>query len=486
MAVRDVWIKKIGQHRGRPRLFLDGLQAVRAGFSPGQRFDVEVDGRRVVISRNQDGSRVVSSRKKGPSQTPVVDINSAELLAAFEGMDAIRVVVAPDRVYLLPLASQARKVERVQRLAGKLATGQALAAGSVAHGGGVLAHAVHTGLRDAGIDCTLEFANELRDDLLEQAIVHNDIWSEDTAALALPMQELAQDEWLLANLPRLELLEMGLPCSGASIAGHTKKGLQKMEDHEQVGHLVYSALVIISKTNPAVVLLENVPRYADTASAAILRAQFRDMGYKTAEFLLDGQDFGALEKRIRWCMVATTHGVEIDLQDLAPPVRLVRRLAEVLEPDIGPDDPRWSEVQYLKDKEARNAAVGDRFKMQFVDASSTSVPTLRRHYNKGGSSDPRLRHPDPQRPELSRLLTPVEHAGVKGVPPSLIAGLARTTAHELLGQGIAYEPFRAVGARIGQCLAQAAERLRQGHTQLGDVEDESGEQVLYRRQSITG
>ncbi len=337
----------MGSHRGRPRLFLDGLQAVRAGFSPGNRFDVEVCGQRVVITHNRDGSRVVSSRKKGETDTPVVDINSAELLAVFDGMDAIRVVVGRDRVYLLPLASQAKKVERVQRLMGKLATGAALTAGSIAHGGGVLAHAVHTGLRDAGIECDLAFANELRDDLLEQAHAHNDVWSDETAALALPMQELAQDEWLLANLPKLEVLEMGLPCSGASIAGHTKKGLRKMEDHEQVGHLVYSALVIISKTNPAVVLLENVPRYADTASAAILRAQFKDMGYKTAEFLLDGQDFGALEKRIRWCMVATTVGVEISFEDLAPAVRLVRQLSEVVDPGIGLDDPSWREVQYL-------------------------------------------------------------------------------------------------------------------------------------------
>ena len=472
----------MGSHRGRPRLFLDGLQAVRAGFSPGNRFDVEVCGQRVVITHNRDGSRVVSSRKKGETDTPVVDINSAELLAVFDGMDAIRVVVGRDRVYLLPLASQAKKVERIQRLMGKLATGAALTAGSIAHGGGVLAHAVHTGLRDAGIECDLAFANELRDDLLEQAHAHNDVWSDETAALALPMQELAQDEWLLANLPKLEVLEMGLPCSGASIAGHTKKGLQKMEDHEQVGHLVYSALVIISKTNPAVVLLENVPRYADTASAAILRAQFKDMGYKTAEFLLDGQDFGALEKRIRWCMVATTVGVEISFEDLAPAVRLVRQLSEVVDPGIGLDDPSWREVQYLKDKEVRNAAVGDRFKMQFVDETSTTVPTLRRHYNKGGSSDPRLRHPE--RPELSRLLTPLEHAGVKGVPPELIAGLPRTTAHELLGQGIAYEPFRAAGERIGQALLAAAERLREGRAL--PAQEQAEDQVLHRRQRMTG
>ena len=153
MAIKDVWIKKMGAHRGSPRIFLDGLQAIRAGFSPGQRFDVEVDGKRVVLSKNEDGSRVVSSRRKGERDIPVIDINSAELLSVFDGMDAIRVVVGVNGVYLLPLASEARKVERLERLSAKLFNGQPLSAGSLAHGGGVLAHAVHTGLADAGIQC---------------------------------------------------------------------------------------------------------------------------------------------------------------------------------------------------------------------------------------------------------------------------------------------------------------------------------------------
>lgn len=480
--MKDVWIKKVGENRGRPRIFLDGLQAIRAGFSPGQRFDAEVDGQRIVITRNDDGSRVVSSRKKSGESLPVIDINSRELLQVFDGMDAVRVVVGVDRVYLLPLASQARKVERLGRLKDKLQSGEPLAAGSLAHGGGVLAHAVHQGLHDAGIACDLHFANELRDDLLEQAIDHNTVWSDQTAALALPMQEMAQDEWLLAQLPKLEILEMGLPCSGASTAGRTKNQLTMMEQHEEVGHLVYSALVIISKTNPAVVLLENVPAYATTASAQILRHQFRDMGYSTHEAVLDGQDYGALEKRVRWCMVAVTNGVEFSFDNLAPPVRVVKTLGQVLDAGIGLDDPAWREARYLKDKEARNALDGHRFKMQFVTPQSTSVPTLRRHYNKGGSPDPRLRHPIDER--LSRLLTPGEHAAVKQVPVELIAGLPATKAHELLGQGIAYEPFRAAGQRIGEAvLVFAGQRAGAGN---GETDPPEVSAVSRRRERMTG
>jgi DNA (cytosine-5)-methyltransferase 1 len=454
MAIKDVWIKGIGKSKGRPRFYLDGLQAIRAGFSPGEKFEVEVDGQKVIIHKCEDGSRTVVAknvkRKGETSVTPVIDINSKELLAIFEGMDAIRVVVSNDRVYLLPLASQARKVERLDRLKNKLINGQPLAAGSMAHGGGVLAHAIHTGLSDAGVECDLKFANELRDDLLLQAIEHNDVWSENTASLAVPMQELAQDEWLLGRLPKLELLELGLPCSGASLAGHTKNGLTKMEDHEEVGHLVHSALVVISKTNPAVVLLENVPRYADTASSQILRHQFRDMGYKTHEAILDGADFGCIEGRVRWCMVAVTSGIEFNFEDLRPHARIVRTVQEAIDPTIELNDERWREVTYLKEKEIRNKEAGDSFKMQFVVPESTKVPTIRKGYFKGGSCDVRLRHPTDDR--LSRLFTASEHAKIKGVPPELIEGLAQTNAHQLLGQGIVYEPFRAAGQRIGEHL----------------------------------
>jgi len=477
--MESVWIKKVGAHRGAPRIFFDGLQAVRAGFAPGDRFDVEVDGKRVVISKNEDGSRAVSARRNNDVNLPVVDINSAELLSIFKGMDAIRVVVSEGRVFLLPLASEARKVERLDRLRSKLSTGEPLAAGSMAHGGGVLAHAIHQGLADAGVRCDLMFANELREDLLIHTMQVNDAWNDNTAALAVPMQELAQDEWLLSRLPKLDLLEMGLPCSGASLAGHTKKGLSKMEDHLEVGHLVYSALVVISKTNPAVVLLENVSRYADTASAQILRHQFRDMGYDTHEALLDGADFGCLEKRERWCMVAVTRGVEFSFENMAPALHVVKTLHSVLDASIGEDDLSWREVGYLKAKQVRNASTGDGFKMQFIEPESTRVPTLRKGYHKGGSTDPRLVHPN--RPELSRLLTPAEHARIKEVPEHLVGGLSVTTAHQLLGQGIVYEPFRAAGRRIGERLLAFAEPA-QGE----GAEDGAPSQVSQRRQRSTG
>lgn len=447
----DAWVKRLNTKRGQPYFYLEGPQAVRAGFSSGQKFDVAIEDQRVVLTVNKDGSRTVSSKKRSDKDHPVIDINSKELLSIFDGMSAIRIIVQKGRVYLLPLASEIKKVERIKRITDNITNNVPLTMGSISHGGGVLSHALHTGLVKAGLAVNLAFANEIREDLLLQAIEHNDAWSDKTVALSMPMQELAQDDWLLSQLPLLDILELGLPCSGSSKAGASKLGLKMMEDHETVGHLAFSALVILNKVQPGVVLFENVVEYSKSASASILRKQLRDMGYVTHEAVLSGKDFGCLENRVRWCMVAATKGLDFSFENLVPVVTIVKKLGDALDASIENNDPRYRGVPYLKVKQERDADKGNSFTMQFVGPNSTSIPTIRKGYQKGGSTDPRLLCPD--NPELSRLLTAAEHARIKEVPAYLIEGLSETLAHELLGQGIAYAPFEAVGQRIGESLA---------------------------------
>lgn len=258
----DVWVKGIGPHRGAPRVYMDGVQASRTGLSPGDSIQVYQEDygstKRVVIKRCQPGERgnytVSGKRGKGADPdrvTPVVDINRRDLLSIFEGMDSIRVIVTEEAIYLLPLASEVKRVERVERLKRKLADGQPLLMGSLSHGGGILSHAVHQGMEDAGVDARLAFANEIREDLISHAAEHNDAWDTNTMVVNLPMQEAAQDDELLAALPRIEVLELGLPCEGAGRAGRAKRGLSMMEDHPEVGHLVHAALSILNKVQPA-------------------------------------------------------------------------------------------------------------------------------------------------------------------------------------------------------------------------------------------
>ncbi len=443
-------VRKIGSNRGAPRVYLDTGALVGAGFAPGKTYKREVDTekQRITLTIEANGSFVVSRKEKNGHHLPVIDINSSEVLKPFEGMEAVRIVIDQNRILILPIASEAKRVERLRRLKEHLAAGEVTTAG-ISFGGGVLDHAAHAGLEQAGIASRLALANEIDEGLLEHARTHNDVWSSGTIGIAAPMQELVQDDAAMSRLPRIDVLAAGIPCSGASQAGKSKRGISMMEEHPEVGHLAAAALMVINRIQPAVVVIENVPQYSDSASACIIRNHPRDSGYNVQETQLNAADFSCLEARKRWFLVATTRGIEMDLFNLEPVVHVARKIGDILEP-IGPDAEDWRTFDYLKTKEVRDAAKGNCFSMQTITPESSSCPTIRKGYAKGGSTDPLLVHPT--HPDLLRPLTVTEHARIKQVPEKLVEGLSKTDGHILLGQGIAYAPVKALFHRIGQCL----------------------------------
>lgn len=444
-------ITSIGVNRGAPRVWLQGANLEHAGFVPGSRFNIFFEEQRLVISSAENGARVVSRKRRGTRVSPVIDINSMESLAMFDGMCAVRVVMLGGEIHILPLASELRRKERITRVAAKLAQGDPLSIGSLSHGGGIMCHAIHAGLYREGLDSRLVFANEIRSELLDHARESNDCWEDDTIGLAAPMQELAFDGWAMAKLPMADILEAGIPCSGASLSGRSKRKLSVPEQHPEVGHLVVAFLAIVAAVNPLIVILENVPQYQDTASGAIIRSQLRDLGYTVHETLLSGELFNAIEDRKRYCLVAVTRGLHFSLSDLVIPEMTPVSLCDALE-SFDDDDSRWSAMAGLKAKQERDKEAGKGFMMQVFDGASARIGTITKGYAKVRSTDPKIRHPN--KPEMLRQLTPREHARVKQIPERLAKGLCETTAHEVLGQSVIYGPFVAVGALIASSLKQ--------------------------------
>lgn len=450
--MQTIKVHKIGQNKGAPRVWLEGKQPFRAGFEPGKRYTVEVihEKNMVALKVADVGDRYVSHKERCGNEVPIIDINSQSMLGLFDGMDCIRVIMQQGMIFLLALATEVRKKERINRLHEKLEKGESIAVGSLSHGGGVLSNAIHAGLERAGVESYLAFANDIDAELLEHAQLHNEIWSDKTQFLAAPMQELAFDEYASARLNKVEVLEAGIPCTAHSVAARAKKKEQALpEDDPNVGHLVVAFLAIIAKVNPNVIVLENVPGYQASSSMSIIRNQLHDMGYLVHESVLVASDWNCLEARQRLCMVAVTSGMEFNFESLLVPEKIERKLGEVLDA-VAEDDGCWSAMDYLKAKEIRDAAKGNSFAMQVFDKDSDHINTIRKGYHKNGSSDPKIAHPS--NPNLLRLLNQFEHARCKDIPEHLIAGMSKTAAHELLGQSIAYPPFVAVGHLVGLAL----------------------------------
>lgn len=446
----DVKITSIGQNRGAHRVWLEGAMLTRAGFTPKTRYQIKTENGAVILTREDKGFRIVSARTRAEREIPIIDINSAEILAMFDGLEHVKVTFDEGSIYIEPLASELRARERVARATKKLATGEALSFGSLAHGGGVMDDALAAGFEEAGIKTHLKFANEIREDLTEHSINLGRTFTEKTIALNGKMQELAFDNEVMNSVGYVDIISAGLPCSGASVAGRVKRALVHPESHPEVGHLVVPFLAIIARLNPLAIELENVVPYGNSASMEIIRSMLADLGYIVHEAILEGADFGALENRKRMVMVAVTKGISFDFSLLEKPKFTPQTLGDILEP-IALDDSRWSKMEGLKAKEVRDAANNKSFAMQIFTSESEKICTLTKGLSKNRSTDAKIQHPT--NPELLRVPTPTEHARAKQIPEAMIAGLSATIAHEMLGQSVIYKKIVAVGKLLGQSIA---------------------------------
>lgn len=443
-------ITKIGEHRGNPRFWTEGNAPQNAGFLPGLKFKVEPYGQGLLLKIDENGDRTVSKRETSSGKIkPIIDINNEVDLKPLMGLEVVRVVFGQGQVLISPIASEVRRQRRLNRLKTRLNEGIPLETAGIAAGGGVLSHAVHQGLTDAGIPSHLAAHNEIREDLIDHAQEHNSVFSLDTKVLNMPLQELAFDREVLQRVGEVDIVELGLPCSGASVAGRAKRSLAMPEEHPDVGHLVVGAIALLAQLNPSVCIFENVVPYKNSCSAVLIRQQLRDMGYVCHEAEVYGPDFGELEARTRWTLVAVTRGIDFDITSLPLPTPVVRQLKEVFDSPEKVAE-RWSPMDGLRKKEIRDKEAGKGFRMQIYSGEEAVINTLTKGIAKNRSTDPKIQHPD--HPELLRIPTAQEHARCKGVPEELINGLSQTTAHELLGQGIVYGPFRHLARHLGESL----------------------------------
>lgn len=470
----DVTITPLREHKGTARIWLQGNTLLRNGFEPGTKYKRVVKNGVLVLTRTEDDDfmltqlddgakvRLVSSRTRNGKQTPIIDVANDEVAQMFEGMKNLRVVLNPGKILIMPPASEIRARARLERAYARVAAGLPLKVGSFAHGGGILSRALEVGAGLEGIPFKLMLANEYREDLIDHVIDHNPAWSPETMSLCGPMQEFAFDSAILQMAAEhigddgeLDHIEAGIPCSGASVAGRAKRGLVHPEAHPEVGHLIAPFIALIAKFNPSSITLENVTQYLNTASMDILRTMLRDLHYDVYETVVEGAEWNALENRKRMVMVAVTKGMSFSFGDMVRPEPRVRKLGEILE-DLPLDHPSWSEMTGLKAKAVRNKEAGNSFAMQIYDEESPSINTLTKGLAKNRSTDPKIRHP--QNPNLLRIPTPKEHARAKGIPEQMVDGLCASTAHELLGQSVNFDPFVSVGQALAKCYKKLRSR----------------------------
>lgn len=439
---------KLGEHRGKKRIWLEGRKLAREGYIPGQKYDLELKDSKVVLTVKKEGRFTISRRERNGHVLPIIDVSSQDITALFDGVEKLRVYIKAGVIVISAHHQHADVIERVERLIDKVKNKKALSVCSLFHGGGVLDKAVHTGLSRAGIKSSISVAVEMESKFLDSSLTNNrEMFTTDSFIIESPIQAIN----LGKNPPAVDIILGGIPCQGASIAGRSKNKIKLAEDHAEAGSMFFNFLQFVQVLKPAIVIIENVPSYANTASMSIIRSVLNSLQYEVKERELDGVEFGgALEKRNRLCVVAMSKGLEgFDLDSVPSLPKKHKSIDEVLD-DIPKGSDRWKPYTYLANKEVRDKKQGKGFSRQLLTGKEAHLGTIGKWYSKARSTEPFILSPFDN--SLSRLLTAQEHCAVKGCPESIIAGLSSTTAHELLGQGVVFPVFEQVAWALGESL----------------------------------
>lgn len=449
---RQVTYTAVGENKGAHRIWLEGLRLGSTGFDPGVSYSVDynADNRTIVIQPDTNGHRAVSSKKRNGYQRPVIDLRNRDVSEIFGRFSKARVLYYDNHIVIGVHREEIARANAWDDFLINL-EGGCLSTATICVGGGISTNALKDGFSRQGIDTHTEWVIDIEPQYLQSAIDNTRAIDDETIIVCGSLTDVETE-----LLTPVNVLNISLPCTGFSTSGRAKNQLKDPESHKSAGTTIIRALDIIEKLMPPVIINENVVPFASSATASLMAGRLKEMGYNLQDNVYGGE-LGTIEDRKRSIMVATHPDLDIDLELLVPVLEKQASVRDILE-DIPLDDPQWRSFDYLHDKEARDTAAGKGFKQQLIQGDEVSVGVMGRGYLKARSTEPRLQHPED--PKLSRLFTAVEHARMQQVPPELVANLPRGRQHEILGQGVSYALFVALGALAGRSMAPFRNHLQ--------------------------
>lgn len=415
----------LGDHRGNKRVWIESKKIYSTEFANNMRFTPIYDYENSKLVLTKGNSHSITERKKG--NRAVIDLNNLSISRIFKGYNQIVVKIYNDEIIIEPLKEEIKQNEAREKSETDTPTFIEVFAG-----GGTLTES----LKEGGL--TPVAAIELEDKYLENLELNNPNLYTYCGDLA----KLDTD-----NLPKANIVVGGIPCEGFSKSQLKEK---KAESHP-TGSLGFYFLKIVEAIRPAIVLIEEVPNFGNSAMAAMTRYVLSSMGYYISETQLAGSDYGSITNRNRYCMVASIKGkFNFPLEKQLNHKKIKDILEIPLENREWLDSKNSRSIAYSIEKEKKHIEKGDGFRIGRTYVNNTITGTITKGYYRNQLTNPILVHPE--KDNTFSWFTPRELARINGLPDSFIIPEIKTTSGEVIGQGVCFNVFSILAKSIKEHL----------------------------------
>lgn len=436
----------VADHKGSKRIWLESKRLASIGFNPGEAYStiLNLNDNTLTLYIDLFGQKRVVERKRklknGSSSIPVIDLCNSDVVDLVGDFSRVRVDYFPERIVISLHHEDVAEKSRVERTRRNLQEGK-ISTGTLCAGAGISTAAIHDGLASAGVKSSCSWLIDNEPQYLAIADRNNHAVSDDTRLFVASLEEVETN-----LLSPVDLLNVSLPCNIHASCGKAKKGLKAAEDDQSITS-VFGLMNIVRAVQPTFIVSENVVEAQSSQSYAMIRAELKRSGYEISERVISGNEFGALENRVRYWFVATSKSMSnINLDDLTKRDGPFKTIGDVLE-----DNQEFRTFDYLDEKEKRDIANGKNFRQVFVTPECNSVGTIPKGYARIRSTDPKLRGDA----GTGRLFTVTEASKLRLIPTHLLDDCASTIGHEAGGQSISYPHGTSIGELIGSTLLAA-------------------------------
>lgn len=234
----------------------------------------------------------------------------------------------------------------------------------------------------------------------------------------------------------IALGHFSISCDDFSSAKSKSLRSQSVDNGTTQVDMIYPVLRVIETMNYPVVMIENVRAFANHDAGIILKSMLRRMGYETTEMTLCARDYGGIQNRTRYYLVASIFpGFEAP----KPQQRNTISIWPIVEKHLG-DCRDVTEASSIKARaNSKRASIG-------ITRKSTFCPTILK-------SQDRLLKEGCYIEDNGRVYAPSEGllTELMSIPEDFDASwMAREQCSETLGQGIDYKLHHAVVESVRQ------------------------------------